>query len=537
MELRGQVAVIRAHRLLIVAVVVLAIGGAAIASALLPKVYSSRVTLIVGQSLTAVNPDINQLNASQQLRDTYAQVATTRPVLTAVITTLHLNATPDALAKAVSTDLPPNSTLLTITAQESDPATAAAVANGIAAQLIAMSPTLQGHQSDIQQSIVDNLRAIQTQIDATQSSLDQLIALSARSAAQDQQVQVLEAQLTSLRATYASLLAYSSNSAANKLTVVEPAVADPTPSSPKPLINVLLALVIGLLLGLAGSFLLDYMDDSLRTPEEVELLTSVPVLGFIPKMRVPRRRDPIYLLATLVYPRSSAAESFRALRTNLEFAGVDTAIKSILVTSSLPLEGKTTVAANLAVAFAQAGRRTILVDADLRRPDLHRFFGIDQGRGLTGLLGSDGDSVDDVAFGTEDANLRIVTSGPPPPNPAELLASARMREIFAQLVKSADVVVIDSPPVNVVTDAAILAGHVDGTILVVDVGRTSRKAVRQSCEALAKVGARLIGSAVNRARTARVANAYGYFDEGRRQTSAQAQAVARGPAAARGTER
>ncbi len=530
-------AVIRAHRLLIVGIVVLAIGGAAIASALLPKVYSSRVTLIVGQSLTAVNPDINQLNASQQLRDTYAQVATTRPVLAAVITTLHLNSTPDALAKAVSTDLPPNSTLLMITAQESDPATAAAVANGIAAQLIATSPTLQGKQSDIQQSIVDNLRAIQTQIDATQASLDQLIALTVRSTAQDQQVQVLEAQLTSLRATYASLLAYSSNSAANKLTVVEPAVADPTPSSPKPLVNLLLALVIGLLLGLAASFLLDYMDDSLRTPEEVELLTSVPVLGYIPRMRVPRRRDPIYLLATLVYPRSSTAESFRTLRTNLEFAGIDTSIKSVLVTSSLPLEGKTTVAANLAVAFAQAGRKTVLVDADLRRPDLHRFFGIDQGKGLAGLLGSDGGSVDDVAFGTEDANLRIVTSGTPPPNPAELLASPRMREIFAQLVKSADVVVIDSPPVNVVTDAAILAGHVDGTLLVIDAGRTSRKAVRQSCEALTKVGTRLVGSAVNRARTVRAANAHGYFDEGGPKAPAPQQGVVRKPAAARGPGR
>jgi non-specific protein-tyrosine kinase len=537
-DLRGQVAVLRAHRLLIVAVVLLAVGGAAIVSVLLPKAYSSRVTLIVGQSLTAVNPDINQLNASRQLRDTYSQVATTRPVLAAVIATLHLATTPDDLSKAVLTGLPLNSTILTITAQESDPATAAAVANGVAAQLIVLSPTLQGHQTDIQQSVVDNLRATKAQMDSTQWELDQLITRITPSSAQDQQVQVLQAQLTSLRSTYASLLAYSSNSSTNQLTVVEPAVPDPTPSSPKPLFNVLLALVIGSLIGLAGAFLLDYIDDSMKTSEEVERMTSVQVLGSIPKMRVAPRVSPIYLVATLVYPRSSAAESFRALRTNLESTGIDRAIKTILVTSSLPREGKTTVAANLAVAFAQAGRRTVLVDADLRRPDLHRFFAVGNGKGLTNLLRSEDDSVEDVAVGTEEANLRIVTSGPPPPNPAELLASGRMREILEQLVTlRAEVVVIDSPPINIVTDAAVLAGNVDGVILVVDAGRTSRAAARQACEALTKVGARLLGSAVNRAKTASAGSAYGYYDEGGVGASAPEQGVVRGSAATRGAGR
>jgi len=522
---------------LIVVIVALAVGGAATASALLPKTYSSRVTLIVGQSLTAVNPDLNQLNASQQLRDTYSQIATTRPVLASVIAALHLGTTTNALAKTISTGLPLNSTLLTITAQEPDPTTAAAVANGVAAQLIALSPAVQGHQSTIQQAVIDNLSAIQTQIGTTQSQYDQLVASSARTAAQDQELQALDAQLASLRAAYANLLTYSSNSAANQLTVVDPAVADPSTSSPKPLINIMLGLVLGLLIALAAAFLLDYLDDAMRTPEDVEQVTSVPTIGLIPKMRLPRGRGAPYPVATLVYPRSVAAEAFRALRTNLDFAGGERTSMSVLVTSALPLEGKTTVAANLAVAFAQTGRRTVLVDADLRRPDLHRLFGIDQGDGLAGLLRSATAGVEDAQRATQDEHLRIVTSGSPPPNPAELLASPRMRQIIADLQKTADVVVIDSPPVNIVTDAAILAGFVDGTLLVVDERGTSRKAVRQSCDALAKVGARLLGAAVNRARAVPAGSPHGYFEETAAESPSRGTQVVRGPTASGGSGR
>ncbi|MHB8431977.1 MAG: CpsD/CapB family tyrosine-protein kinase, partial [Acidimicrobiales bacterium] len=210
---------------------------------------------------------------------------------------------------------------------------------------------------------------------------------------------------------------------------------------------------------------------------------------------------------------------------------------SVLVTSALPLEGKTTVAANLAVAFAQTGRRTVLVDADLRRPDLHRLFGIDQGDGLAGLLRSATARVEDAQRATEDEHLRIVTSGSPPPNPAELLASPRMRQIIADLQKTADVVVIDSPPVNIVTDAAILGGFVDGTLLVVDERGTSRKAVRQSCDALAKVGARLLGAAVNRARAVPAGSPHGYFEETVAESPSRGTQVVRGPTASGGSGR
>ncbi len=319
--------------------------------------------------------------------------------------------------------------------------------------------------------------------------------------------------------------------------MVEPAVPNPNPSSPKIVVNVLIALLLGGLLGIGGAFLVDYLDDSIKSADDVERATGLATLGAIPKMRLDSGKSQIYSLATLVYPRSSVAESFRALRTNLEFTGIDAPIATILVTSPLPREGKTTVATNLAVAFAQAGHRTVLVDADLRRPEVHKFFALDNRRGLTSILRSDDISIADVALGTEDANLRIVTSGPPPPNPAELLASTRMTVILERLKRSAEIVIIDSPPVNLVTDAAILIRQVDGAILVVDAGHTSRTAVRRAADSLSRVGGRVLGAAMNRGSAASASGVYGYYEDEKKAAGGDGQPVAQGTAAARETGR
>ena len=498
---------------MIVAAVVLAVAAALIVSLIQPKTYTSQATMVVGQSLTAVNPDINQLTVSQKLGETYAEIATTRPILDAVIKDLGLSMTSDQLRGAVSASVATDSSLLTIAVEASDPDEAAAIANDISKQLINVSPTLSGQQSDIQQFVNAQLDTIQSQIKTTQATLDALLAQASPSPAQTVQIANLQAQLASLRATYSGLLAYSSDSAANQLTVVEPAVANGSPSSPRIVLNVLIALLLGGLLGVGGAFLIDYLDDSIKSADDLERATGLSLLGSIPKMRIDSSKSQIYSLATLVYPRSSVAESFRALRTNLEFTGIDAPITTILVTSPMPREGKTTVATNLAVAFAQAGHRTVLVDADLRRPEVHKFFALDNRRGLTSILRSDDVSIADVALGTEDANLRIVTSGPPPPNPAELLASTRMTVILERLKRSAEVVIIDSPPVNLVTDAAILIRHVDGAVLVVDAGRTSRSATRRATDALALVGGRVLGAAINRGAAASASGVYGYYED------------------------
>ena len=181
------------------------------------------------------------------------------------------------------------------------------------------------------------------------------------------------------------------------------------------------------------------------------------------------------------------------------------------MTSSIPGEGKTTTAANLAVAFAQAGRRTILLDGDFRKPGIHRIFDLPNAHGLSSLLRSDATGLDEVTQSTEQENLRVITTGPLPPNPAELLGSQRMRTILGRLAEASDLVVVDSPPLQAVTDAALLASITDGTLLVIDAGRTRRGAIRRGREALAQAGARVLGVTLNRL-PERSGGGYYYYD-------------------------
>ena len=210
------------------------------------------------------------------------------------------------------------------------------------------------------------------------------------------------------------------------------------------------------------------------------------------------------------------AESYRMLRSNLEFARVDRPIHTILVTSALPGEGKTVTAANLAIAFALEGRRVLLVDADLRKPAVHNLFDIPNTQGLTTMLRSDSVSLESVAHTNEQERLRVLTSGPLPPNPAEMLGSQRMLTVLQRLQASQDVLIIDSPPLRVVTDAAILSAFVDGTLLVIDASTSRRAAVRLGREALNRVNAQVLGVVLNRVPTpSHVGNPLfdGYHDE------------------------
>jgi capsular exopolysaccharide synthesis family protein len=510
MELRRAATVIRRSILLIVVGTVLAGVTAFLVSSSMPKTYSADATVIVGQFLNAVNPDSNQLLVSQRLSETYAELAVTPPLLDRVNAKLNLNTSSTDLAKRVSAEAHQNTTLLTITARDGAPDRAAAIANEVAQQLIAMSPTVAARQELDDTVIERNLKATQEQIDQAQAQLDALIANPRRTPEQDASVQSLENRLASLRSTYASLLAYTSTSGSNLLSVVSPATTPAGAAAPQILLNTALGALAGLVAMLALAFTRDYLDDTLKVPDDVEAETSLPTLGLISSIPSGRHTDPMYRLVTLLYPRSRASEAFRTLRTNVEFAGVDAPIASLLVTSSAPGEGKTTVASNLAVAFAQAGRRTVLVDADLRHPEVHRLFKCDNTSGLTTLLRSDGNSVSEALQPTDESALRVLPAGPIPPNPAELLGSQKMRAIIESLKRDADIVVFDSPPVRAVTDAAVLAPIVDATLLVIDSGHTRRAAVRQGRAALVRVGARMIGATLNRVRSGETEAYYGH---------------------------
>ena len=511
MELRKQIAVIRSWFWLLVASVLLAGGAAYLVSSALPKVYEGKLTLIVGQSTQAANPDYTQLLASQRLSQTYADLATTTPLLEQVLTKNNLSVTPDEFRKRIVADAPRDSTLVHLTVSDGDPVRAAALANSLAAEMIAASPAIAGRNTDVQQFIDEDLAATQTQIKDTQTEIQRLTNLPSRTSSDEQQMQALQGRIVTLRQTYATMLGFSSNSGANLLTVVDPASPPLQPASPRVLLNTILAAFVGLLLALGFAFLLEYLDDTVKSGEDVEAVVGLPTLGTIIKMRAAKGQSEIYRLATILYPRAPAAEAYRTLRTNVEFAAVDAPVKTLLVTSSIPGEGKTTTAANLAVVFAQAGRRTILLDADFRKPGVHKIFDLSNAHGLSSLMRSDETGIDDVAQATEQENLRVITTGPLPPNPAELLGSQRMRTILERLAGAADLVVVDSPPLQAVTDAAILASITDGTLFVIDAGRTRRGAVRSGRETLAKADARALGVALNRL-PERSSGGYYYYD-------------------------
>lgn len=213
-------------------------------------------------------------------------------------------------------------------------------------------------------------------------------------------------------------------------------------------------------------------------------------------------------LITLFDPRSPGAEAYRSLRTNLEFSSLDEPLRTMVVTSPAPEAGKSTTLANLAVALAQAGRKVILVDCDLRRPSLHDIFGASNTAGLTSVILDDTTSTPPLRE-TGVAGLRLLTSGPLPPNPAELLGSRRMAGLIQTLREQADMVLFDAPPVIAVTDAVILASQVDGVLLVLNAGVTRREHAQRARAALDKVNARLVGTVLNNVKLD--ISLYGYY--------------------------
>ena len=299
----------------------------------------------------------------------------------------------------------------------------------------------------------------------------------------------------------------------NNVRVIDPAEAKDKPVEPNYLRNIGIAILAGLLAGVSLALFFDYMDTTIKTREEVEAL-GVPFLGIIPSVpglqgegwEVARER---YLYA-MNYPKSAFAEFCRNIRTTVNFTAREDGEppRRLLITSAGPREGKTTSSINLAITFASTGRRVCLVDADLRRPSLHHAFGLGNDVGLSSLINGEA-SIDQVAQPTPQPGLSIISSGPRPPNPAELLGSPHCRAALDRLNDAFDLVIIDSPPVVAVTDAVVLATEVDGVILVIKSFKVARDLVLQAKRQLVDVDARLIGVILNNFDIQR--KSYGYY--------------------------
>ncbi|GAA2267498.1 polysaccharide biosynthesis tyrosine autokinase [Nonomuraea roseoviolacea subsp. roseoviolacea] len=277
-----------------------------------------------------------------------------------------------------------------------------------------------------------------------------------------------------------------------KVTVIDSAQVPRTPVSPMPVVNVLVAMLIGLVVSVSSLILRDRLDTTIKNSATLQQASGSSTLGIIGYERDAKRHP----LVVRRKGRSSRAEAFRSLRTNLQFIGVDRKPRSLVVTSCLPNEGKSSTSSNLAITLAQAGWRVLLVDGDLRRPRLPDYFGIEGGVGLTDVLIGKV-SLEGVVQTWGEPRLFVLPCGQIPPNPSELLGSDGMRQLLADLTADYDMVIIDAPPLLPVTDAATLSALCDGTILVARYGRTRHEHVARGIELLASVSARVVGTVLN----------------------------------------
>jgi capsular exopolysaccharide synthesis family protein len=345
------------------------------------------------------------------------------------------------------------------------------------------------------QPVIDDLGldidvdAFSKKISAT-SPLDTVIVeITATDPSPQMSAQIANAVATSFESTVANLVPTNAEGATPvKITVLQQAYVPGIPSSPNVPLNIAIGGVIGLVVGLSIAILRDVLDTRIRNEHDVEAISDAPILGGI----VFDARTPEKPLVVKDDPRSPRSESFRTLRTNLQFVGVSDGPRSFVLTSSIPGEGKSTTSANLAIAMALAGQQILIVDADLRKPRVAEYLGLVGAAGLTDVLVGRAQP-SDVIQRWGSTNLYVLPAGKIPPNPSELLGSTAMVSLIRSLEKSFDVVLFDAPPLLPVTDAAILATHTGGALLMVAAGRAHKNQLRGSISALQNVGARIAG--------------------------------------------
>ncbi|GAA1519927.1 polysaccharide biosynthesis tyrosine autokinase [Nocardioides humi] len=290
-----------------------------------------------------------------------------------------------------------------------------------------------------------------------------------------------------------------------KATIVDAASYSDNPVSPQPQRNLALGVVVGLMLGFGLAVLREVLDTRVKSLDDVAEITDAPTLGTIAYDAAATKTP----LLTQIPPHAPRAESFRVLRTNLQFVDVDSEQKVFVVTSAVPGEGKTSTAVNLAISLAQGGARTLLVEGDLRRPMAAKRLGMDEAVGLTNVLVGKV-KAPDVFQIHNDSRLSVVASGPIPPNPAELIQSHAMEDFLAYVREEYDVVIVDAPPLLPVTDAALLAAKSDGALVVLSHGKVTKEQVRHSIERLGQVDAHFAGLVLNKVPAKGKSYGYGY---------------------------
>ncbi|MBT2538274.1 polysaccharide biosynthesis tyrosine autokinase [Arthrobacter sp. ISL-69] len=464
MDLREYLRILRRNWILIVATTLagLLVGGAA--SVLAKPVYTSDTQLFVAIQNSGSVQELQQGNTFSQARvQSYVKLVAAPAVLQPAIDVLGLDTTAEAMAGRIKATSDLNTVLISISVEDQSPVQAAAIAEAVANSLI---------------KAIERFESPKT-----------------------------------------------GGSSPVSLSVIKPAKAPQSPSSPNTRLNLILGLLVGLAIGVGSAVLRTSLDSRIRGEEDLRRVSDAPLLGGISFDQDASARP----LLTQTAPQSPRAESFRQLRTNLQFANISGRAKTVLITSSLPGEGKSTTATNLAIALAQAGQTVCLIDADLRRPMVNEYLGLDRNAGLTTALLRSAD-VNDLIQPWGEENLFVLTSGVIPPNPSELLGSEEMKNLIVRLEQAFDAVIVDAPPLLPVTDAAVLSQHVGGVVLVVGSQKLRQHDLEKSLNALRMVGSNLLGIVLNRLPTKGPdAYSYSYYTHDEKPTPVPARTAKRLP--------
>jgi len=526
MELRDYINVIVARKWIIIGVTALVVVAALVFSLLQDPVYQSRVMILadINRAGETASDSLFSMafNDPQTFIQTQAEIIGTKTTANAVFDRLEYNYEELAYAEQegeevfIPSSIPsPGELMGNVTVERSQNTNVfeIAVTNGNAllardiAQAYADEYILDRQLASIKQ-ISDARKEVWNRITELETQISE-IAQEVKQYTKENIPPELQAQASQAVSLWATLYEkYMSLRIAEALEqrgleVIEVAEAG-VKVSPRTTRNVVLALFLGLILGIGMAFLVDYLDDTLKTREDFERYYETSIIGEIARATPAgeEEREVIYFTK----PDSPAAEGFRNLRTNVQFLNLDGSTRLIMATSANPKEGKTSVVMNLGAALAEMGRRVIVVEADLRRPVLGKFLAEQPGKGTTDVIMGTA-TLEEVVVTTDNENLFVLMSGPKPPNPAELVSSQAMQELLDRLKEEYDYIVVDAPPVLAVSDAIAMAPMMDGVLLVASHGIADRDAARHTVELLGKVETRILGVVIN---NVEMAGRYGY---------------------------
>ena len=487
---------------LVIAAVLAALLGNIISRQQTP-VYQATTTILIGDSIKSPNVDRVDIQVSEALVQTYVEIARRQPVLQGVITTLNLNQSWQSLNDQIQVTLIESTQLIEIVVEANSPEMARKIADEIVNQMILLNPA---SVADATSETVNNfnreqLESLQQRIVDGQNRLAEIDTALSTSISEieldnlQREKTTLQGLMVEWEKNYTQLLVITEPKRnPTQITVIESAHSNNRQIRPRTQLNTIMSGLVGLIIALGFIFLMDFLDDTYKSFSDFSQSEEVNILGSIRKIKGRKLADKV---VAHLSPYSPVTESYRIIRSRIRFRPGDNPTRSIMVTSSMPAEGKSVTVANLAVVFAQANYKTLVVDAELRHPVLHEMFNVSNEVGLGDLLSSPELTVEECVRDTAVPNLQILTSGMPLLDPSERLGSKRMEEILNELKTLAEVVILDSPPVLVFADAIVLSRRIDGVIVVIQAGKTKRSAIAQAFFDLQNANANLLGSIFN----------------------------------------